>query len=139
MEELRREPRLRSLLAGTITFNNRQSSLSCTVRNVSPNGAMIVFAGIANAPEKFDLSIPRHNETRQATVMWPSTMPQGLHLLPAKRSSRQSRRRRTKCGCREAAARRSERSSSATSENAGAPRCRAASNPPSHSCSIRRS
>jgi hypothetical protein len=85
MEELRREPRLRSLLAGTITFNNRQSSLSCTVRNVSPNGAMIVFAGIANAPEKFDLSIPRHNETRQATVMWRRHDAAGLAFAPSEK------------------------------------------------------
>jgi hypothetical protein len=91
MEERRREPRVRSLLNGRLTFNDRQCAMTCTVRNVSENGALIKYSEMFRMPEEFELNIPRHEETRRARVVWRKHDGAGLMLSPAEeRPARQA-------------------------------------------------
>lgn len=65
----RREPRLRSLLTGTIVFDNK-CTMDCTVRNISAYGAKVVMADAYRLPEKFNLRIPHHDQVHRAEVIW---------------------------------------------------------------------
>jgi len=53
----RKSPRRRVLKAGLIAFNNRHSTLQCTVRDMSEGGARLLTAGSINAPDTFELII----------------------------------------------------------------------------------
>lgn len=53
----RRTQRRRVLKAGIIAFNNRHSTLPCTVRDVSETGARLLVAGSIDAPDTFELII----------------------------------------------------------------------------------
>lgn len=53
----RRGPRRRVLKSGLIAFNNRHSTLQCTVRDVSEGGARLLTSGSINAPDTFELII----------------------------------------------------------------------------------
>jgi hypothetical protein len=53
----RKSPRRRVLKAGLIAFNNRHSTLQCTVRDMSGGGARLLTAGSINAPDTFELII----------------------------------------------------------------------------------
>ena len=53
----RKSPRRRVLKAGLIAFNNRHSTLQCTVRDISEGGARLLTAGSINAPDTFELLI----------------------------------------------------------------------------------
>jgi hypothetical protein len=70
MDERRHEPRLRSLLGGRITFRRLQSTMDCTVRNIAPHGALLVFPHTAVMPGEFSLHIPQRSETLKAEVIW---------------------------------------------------------------------
>jgi hypothetical protein len=65
----RREPRLRSLLTGTIVFDNK-CTMDCTVRNISAYGAKVIMADAYRLPEKFNLRIPHHDQIHRAEVIW---------------------------------------------------------------------
>ena len=65
----RREPRLRSLLTGTIVFDDK-CTMDCTVRNISAYGAKVIMADAYRLPEEFNLRIPHHDHTHRATVVW---------------------------------------------------------------------
>jgi hypothetical protein len=80
MLERRREPRLRSLLGGTIVFGERRRSMECLVRNISPHGALIVFAQSAITPSEFALHIPYRREVHAAKVAWRRHDRAGLSL-----------------------------------------------------------
>lgn len=41
--ERRRSVRNRTLIGGKVIFNQRQSTLDCTIRNLSEDGALLVF------------------------------------------------------------------------------------------------
>jgi hypothetical protein len=70
MTDLRLAPRKRSLLGGRIVFNNRSSTLDCTVRDLSPTGAKLLLTSTATIPSEFDLEIPLKEQTLHARVMW---------------------------------------------------------------------
>jgi len=82
MKERRREPRIRSLLNGRMTFNDRRCAMTCTVRNVSESGAMIRYSEMFRMPDEFELNIPRHEETLRAKVAWRRHDAAGLALTP---------------------------------------------------------
>ncbi len=65
----RREPRLRSLLTGTIVFDNK-CTMDCTVRNISAYGAKVILADAFRLPDAFNLRIPHHDQTHRAEVVW---------------------------------------------------------------------
>ena len=53
----RRAVRRRVLKAGVIAFKNHQSTLNCTVRDISANGARLRVEGLMYAPDTFDLMV----------------------------------------------------------------------------------
>lgn len=70
MNERRKATRSRTLLGGVIAFNQRQSTLTCTVRELTAQGARIVFDGTALLPDVFDLTVTRKETTVRARTVW---------------------------------------------------------------------
>jgi hypothetical protein len=101
MEERRREARQRSLLGGRIVFDDRRCTLDCTVRNVSPHGAMVVASESFRIPETFDFVIPHRDTAHQARVIWRRGESAGLALSPLDGPSQQKLRVRPQGGRRQ--------------------------------------
>lgn len=59
MTERRREMRQRVIYGGAIAFDNHRSTVECAVRDFSPNGARVTFAGNVTIPDHFCLVL-RH-------------------------------------------------------------------------------
>jgi hypothetical protein len=53
--ENRAVPRRTTLKSGKIAFNGNRSTIDCTVRNLSRNGAKLVVASVIGIPDNFDL------------------------------------------------------------------------------------
>ena len=69
-DEPRRLPRRRTLKNGRIVFNNRNSTIDCTVRNLSKDGALLLLPNVVGIPDDFELHI---NGVSHAThVVWRS-------------------------------------------------------------------
>ena len=69
--ERRKTPlRRRTLKKGRIVFNERRSTIDCTVRNLSPEGALLLVTTLAGIPDSFDLAIDSDATNRAATVAW---------------------------------------------------------------------
>jgi hypothetical protein len=62
--ERRRSARSRTLIGGKVIFNQRQSTLDCTVRNLSEDGALLVFPSSVVLPGLFELYFPLKRESR---------------------------------------------------------------------------
>lgn len=60
--ERRVEPRLRTLKAGKIAFNNHFSVFDCVVRNMTKTGACLEVAGSVGIPAVFDLILADGNK-----------------------------------------------------------------------------
>ena len=67
MIERRQESRQRSLLSGRVVFDDNICSMDCTVRNLSPHGALIVMSDSYRLPREFDLRVPHREEAHAAT------------------------------------------------------------------------
>jgi hypothetical protein len=68
--ERRNERRTRTLKSATIAFNLGRSVIDCTVRNISPRGALIEVQSVVGVPMQFEM-IMDHGATRRAcTVRW---------------------------------------------------------------------
>lgn len=80
MIERRNEPRLRSLLGAQVSFNRRQSTMDCVVRNIGRHGAMVEFPHTALMPAQFTLHIPHRDEVRSARVVWRRSRQVGVAL-----------------------------------------------------------
>ena len=70
MEERRKEPRARALKCAKIVFNNRFSTIDCTVRNLSAHGAKLVVGTQIGIPDTFELSLPMDGSNRTCKVVW---------------------------------------------------------------------
>src|SRR5215813_5902657 len=68
--ERRRIVRQKSFLRGTIHFNNRRSVLDCLVRDISTNGARLIFSDTATVPDVLELHIPQKDQTLRTHVIW---------------------------------------------------------------------
>ena len=67
MEERRARPRQRVLKAGTIEFDG--SSVDCTIRNMSPIGALDVVSPIG-IPHEITLNIVSRHERQSFRIVW---------------------------------------------------------------------
>ena len=63
-------PRQRSYLGGRIAFNQHKLTMDCLVRNVSQEGAKLVFSGAVTLPHEFDLTIERKGVRVRARTIW---------------------------------------------------------------------
>lgn len=70
MSERRNSTRQKSFMRGRILFNNRQSAIDCLIRDVSSQGARLIFSDTASIPELIDLYIPHKEQTLRAHVQW---------------------------------------------------------------------
>ena len=68
--ELRKAPRLKSLIGARIVFNNGSASLDCVIRDLSGTGAKLALSGPVAVPDAFDLIIPQKGVTHRAKVAW---------------------------------------------------------------------
>jgi hypothetical protein len=81
MEQRRSSKRVRTILAGRIVFNNRFSTIECTVRDLSETGARIYFPHPINIPPEFDLEIPKRGLSVRAREMWCNGKEHGVMFL----------------------------------------------------------
>jgi hypothetical protein len=87
MQERRAIHRNRTYLQGEIAFNGRCSTLTCLVRNMSQNGAKIVFAATALIPNEFDVVIPNKAESRRARIVWREQLQAGIAFLEIEKAA----------------------------------------------------
>jgi hypothetical protein len=79
--ERRKSHRDRTYLSGRIAFNNRCSTLDCLVRNLSQDGARLVFSDAVAVPAEFDIMIRRKGESRRARFAWRTETQAGILFL----------------------------------------------------------
>jgi hypothetical protein len=70
MAERRRVPRQKSFLRGCIYFNKRRGAVDCLIRDLSEQGARVIFSEAVNVPDAVELYIPQKEETLRAHVQW---------------------------------------------------------------------
>jgi PilZ domain len=70
MVENRKEPRQKSFLRGKIYFNNRNSTVDCLVRDISKNGARLIFEDEVTIPDMVDLYIAQKDQTLRSHIVW---------------------------------------------------------------------
>ncbi len=70
MSERRRSPRQKSFLRGCIYFNKRRGAVDCLVRDISSEGARLIFSDAVNVPDAVELYIPQKEQTLRAHVQW---------------------------------------------------------------------
>jgi PilZ domain len=68
-EERRRTKRIRTLKSGKIELGSKMSELDCIVRNLSPDGALLLVSSLA-VPESFQLRVPMSRARHQCHVVW---------------------------------------------------------------------
>ena len=68
--ERRQHARSRTLIGAQIIFNQRRSTLDCTVRNLSEHGALLVLSDAVSTPELFELYLPLKRESRMVRARW---------------------------------------------------------------------
>ncbi|MEA2860800.1 MAG: hypothetical protein QOC72_2839 [Methylobacteriaceae bacterium] len=83
MRERREYQRGRTYLGGRLAFNNQYCSVDCLVRNMSQNGAKLVFEGTVLLPGEFELMLPQKGESRRARVVWRQQDEAGVTFLEA--------------------------------------------------------
>ena len=70
MAERRRSVRKKSFLRGCVYLNKRRGALDCLIRDLSEQGARIIFSDAVNVPDVVDLYIPQKEQTLRAHVIW---------------------------------------------------------------------
>jgi PilZ domain-containing protein len=70
MAERRRAQRQKSFLRGCVYFNKRRGALDCLIRDLSEQGARIIFSENVSVPDQVDLYIPQKEQTVRARVQW---------------------------------------------------------------------
>ena len=68
MAERRRATRQKSFLRGCIYFNNRRSAVDCLIRDISDDGARLLFSDTISIPDVIELYIPQKEQTLRAIV-----------------------------------------------------------------------
>lgn len=70
MAERRAVTRHKSFLQGRIYFNNRRSAVDCLIRDISDQGAHIIFSDTISIPDVVDFYVPQKDQTLRARVEW---------------------------------------------------------------------
>ncbi len=70
MGERRNSRRLKSFLRGFVYFDKRRGAMSCLVRDLSGQGARIIFSEAVTIPDMINLHIPQKSQTLRARVTW---------------------------------------------------------------------
>ena len=80
MQERRGEHRGRTYLGCRIAFNDHYARVGCLVRNLSQNGAKLIFDWPVMVPSEFDLMIHQKG-SRRARLVWRREMEAGVAFL----------------------------------------------------------
>jgi hypothetical protein len=83
MGERRGTRRQKSFLQGFVYFDKRRGVMSCLVRDLSDDGARIIFSQSVTIPERVNLHIPQRDKTFRAKVQWRRGDEIGLALTGA--------------------------------------------------------
>jgi hypothetical protein len=86
MSERRRSNRHKSFLRGCIYFNNRRSAFDCLIRDISDQGARLIFSDTVSIPDVVDLYIPQKEQTLRARVEWRQATEIGVAFTQAGRA-----------------------------------------------------
>ncbi len=70
MGERRRSVRQKSFLRGCLYFNKRRSAVDCLIRDISDEGARVIFSDAVSVPDVVELYIPQKEQTLRARVQW---------------------------------------------------------------------
>ena len=81
IRERRLSARNRTFLGGQIIFNQRQSTLDCTIKNLSEDGALIVLSDAVVTPLLFELYLPLRREHRLVRSRWRDGARQGVAFV----------------------------------------------------------
>jgi hypothetical protein len=81
MQDRRKSIRTRTYFGGQIAFNQHASLMDCLIRNISADGAKIVFSETRAVPQEFDLSVHKHERTYRAKVIWRRADEAGVAFL----------------------------------------------------------
>jgi PilZ domain len=84
MSERRQSGRRKSFLRGLVYFDNKNGALDCIIRDLSDDGARIVFSESVALPDSFELQIPQKNHKLRAHVTWRRGSEIGLGFGAAK-------------------------------------------------------
>ena len=66
----RLQQRQKVFLRAKVLFNNRQSSMDCTMRDYSPRGAHLIFSDSVTVPDAIEVEIPHKAKILPAKVSW---------------------------------------------------------------------
>ena len=82
MQERRGQERRKTYLGGQTVYHQRYCAIDCLVRNLSQDGAWLVFAdGEWILPSEFDLLIPHRGDSRPARIVWRKQADVGVQFL----------------------------------------------------------
>jgi len=70
MAERRRSLRQKSFLRGCIYFNKRRGAVDCLIRDISSEGARVIFSDTVSIPDVVELYVPQKEQTIRAHVQW---------------------------------------------------------------------
>ena len=84
MIEGRKSERRRCLIGARIVFNHRGSTMDCTLRNFSEDGALLKFAEAPLLPKHVDIAICNRDALIPAEVRWQSGKLLGV-VFPSRR------------------------------------------------------
>lgn len=84
--ERRQSARNRTFIGGQIIFNQRQSTLDCTVRNLSDGGALLVLSKAVVTPESYEIYFPLKRESRMVRSRWRDGERQGVAFTSSTKS-----------------------------------------------------
>ncbi len=80
MDDHRTAARQRTLKGGKICFA-QAATIDCTIKNLSPDGACLEFAGPMGIPDRFDLILNSDQTSRPCRVMWRAGRRLGVSFL----------------------------------------------------------
>jgi hypothetical protein len=83
MSERRKTSRRKSFLRGRIYFNKHRNSVDCLIRDISGDGARLIFSDTVAVPDVVDLYIPQREQTLRAHVHWRFGEELGVTFAPA--------------------------------------------------------
>jgi hypothetical protein len=78
MVERRQSTRARVIYGGVLTYNRRQSTIECVIRNFSEDGAKVEFDNPAVLPDLVDLLIAKKDRAFTARIAWCQAYEAGL-------------------------------------------------------------
>ncbi len=82
-KERRKTARRRMLAAARIVFNNRQSVLDCTVKNLSQGGACLRAPNMLGVPESFELWLGSSGGRYRCAAVWRTGRQIGVRFASA--------------------------------------------------------